>query len=53
MTAALGFLFAGRTILFVLGLFLGGMLTAASADIYQWMSLLVGWWNAILDLVLE
>lgn len=47
-----GYLFTGRAVLFVLGLVFGGMLTVASGTVYDWMSVLLGWWNAIVGMVI-
>lgn len=47
-----GFLFTGRALLFVLGLVFGGMLTVGSTSVYEWMSVLLGWWNAIVGMVI-
>ena len=49
VTAIGAFLFTGRAVLFVLGLFLGGMLTVASPDVLGIMQTLVGWWTVLMQ----
>lgn len=46
------FIFTGRALLFVLGVILGGMLTVNSVTFYQWMDLMLGWWQALITMVL-
>lgn len=49
LTAVAAFLFTGRAALFLLGIFLGGMLTVASPQVLAMMTVLVGWWDFLMS----
>lgn len=48
-TAIMTFIFAGRTMLFVVGLLLGGMLTVSSENVYVVMASIVGGWMFVIN----
>ena len=49
LTAVAAFLLTGRAVLFLLGIFLGGMLTVASPQVLAVMTVLVGWWDFLIS----
>lgn len=49
LTAVAAFLLTGRAVLFLLGIFLGGMLTVASPQVLALMTVLVGWWDFLIS----
>ena len=50
-TAVMTFLFAGRTLLFLLGLLIGGMLTVSSETVFGAMDATVGFWVFVLGAI--
>lgn len=46
------FLFTGKALPFVVGLLVGGMLTVSNGTFYEWMDVMLGWWLAIVGMIL-
>ena len=46
------FIFTTRVLFFVLGGLIGGMLTVGNAFVYESMGVMLGWWQALVGMVL-
>lgn len=46
------FLFVGKALPFVIGLVVGGMLAVGNDTFYEWMDVVLGWWFALVGMLI-